>query len=31
VRHQALVDAIRSNDVGAIQHQLTHHGGTRFL
>ena len=31
LRHQALVDAIRSNDVDAITHQLTHHGSTRFL
>lgn len=30
-RHQALVDAIRSNDLAAVQHQLTHHGSTRFL
>lgn len=31
LRHQALVDAIRSNDVDAILHQLTHHGSTSFL
>ena len=30
-RHQALVDAIRSNDVDAVVHQLIHHGSTRFL
>lgn len=30
-RHQALVDAIRGNDVDAILHQLAHHGSTRFL
>lgn len=31
LRHQALVDAIRGNDVDAILHQLVNHGGTRFL
>jgi DNA-binding GntR family transcriptional regulator len=31
LRHQALVDALRSNDLDAILHQLEHHGGTRFL
>ena len=30
-RHQALVDAIRGNELDAIVHQLVHHGSTRFL
>ena len=30
-RHQDLVDAIRSNDVDAVLHAVSHHGSTRFL
>ena len=30
-RHQRLVDALRSNDLHRILHELEHHGGRRFL
>lgn len=30
-RHQRIVDALRSNDLDAILHELEHHGARRFL
>ena len=30
-RHQRLIDALRSNDLERILHELEHHGGRRFL
>jgi DNA-binding GntR family transcriptional regulator len=30
-RHQRLIDALRSNDLDRILHELEHHGGQRFL
>ena len=31
VRHQRLIDALRSNDLDQILHELEHHGSRRFL